>query len=446
VCDSLFSLEMQPSDAVPRQCLKRTSGAPMVKDSMQTLLAVVLTVLMIAAPAAWTPALWAQDQQTPPPDQTPDSKKTPPPDPKVANPPNPNDLPDPDELMPPDARQKPADQPADQPAPQPGQSAPAPGPGGANPPQGQKHVQAPISVTTTNVLVPVTVKDSAGNIVGDLRKEDFRLFQDGTEVPIGFFSSDAYPLSAVILLDNDLSTKPAEQVQKSIESISAAFGPNDEAAIMAYDEYPNMLQDFTFNNDALFAKLKHTTIGSSMAVDDEGPMTSGPVINGQSQETGVHPRWHGREATKCLDDAVYAAAKALAPRGRNRRKIIFLVADGTNSRHNKVAFETVVQLLLKSDILVYTISVGNALLKHETSRLVKYPSETGGDSYFASKERDLDRVYSTLTEEARNEYTIAFVPKPNKTPEGYHPIEVRIERPGLHVLAREGYFDQSLQP
>ena len=55
----------------------------MVKDSMQTLLAVVLSVLMIAAPAVGTPAVGAQDQQTPPPAQAPDSKKTPPPDPKV---------------------------------------------------------------------------------------------------------------------------------------------------------------------------------------------------------------------------------------------------------------------------------------------------------------------------------------------------------------------------
>jgi len=416
----------------------------MVKDSMQTLLAVVLSALLIAAPAMWAPALWAQDQKsdqqtTPPPAQAPDSKKTPPPDPKLSSPADPNALPDPDELMPPDAKPKPADQPVEQPAPQPGQAA-------NNPPQGQKRGQAPISVQTNLVLVPVTVKDSAGNIVGDLTQNDFRVFQDGVEVTIKNFASDAVPLSAVILLDNDLSTKPAEQVQKSIESISAAFGPNDEAAIMAYDEYPEMLQDFTFNNDALFAKLKHTTIGSSLPVDDEGPMTSGPVINGQSQDTGVHPRWHGHEATKCLDDAVYAAAKVLAPRGRNRRKIVFLVADGTNSRHNKVAFETVVQFLLKSDVLVYSISVGNALLKHETGRLVKYPSETGGDSYFAGKERDLERVYSTLTEEARNEYSITFTPRPNKTPEGYHPIEVRVERPGLHVLAREGFFDQSLQP
>jgi VWFA-related protein len=413
----------------------------MVKDNMQTLLAVVLSVLLIGSPV-----IWAQDSQnTAPPAQAPDSKKTPPPDPKLSSPPDPNALPDPDELMPPDLKQNPpADQPPDQPAPQPGQSAP--GQGATNPRPGQRHGQTPIRVTTNEVLVPVTVKDSAGNIIGDLTQQDFRIFQDGIEEPIRFFSSDSFPLSAVILLDNDLSTKSADQVQKSIESISAAFGPNDEAAIMAYDQYPEMLQDFTFNNDALFAKLKHTTIGSSLPMDDEGPMTSGPVINGESQDTGVHPRWHGRETTKCMDDAVYAAAKALAARGRNRRKIVFLVADGTNSRHNKVAFDTVVQFLLKSDILVYTISVGNALLKKETSRLVKYPSETGGDSYYAGKQRDLERAYTTLTEEARNEYTIAFIPKPTKTPEGYHPIEVRVERPGLHVLAREGFFDQSLQP
>ena len=417
----------------------------MLKDSTQTMLAMVLSILLVAAPASSA----QNSPDTPPPAQAPDSKKpAPAPDPKLNSPKDPNDLPDPDELMPPDANQQPAQAP-DQPAPQPGagQPTPAAGQGTTNPPQGQKRGPTPvISTTTRMVLVPVTVKDSSGAIIGDLSQKDFRVFQDGVEVAIGNFYSEAVALSAVVVLDNDLSTKAAEQVQKSIESISAGFGPNDEAAIMAYDEYPELLQDFTFNNDALFAKLKHTELGSTLPVDDEGPMTSGPVINGQSQETGVHPRWHGHETTKCLDDAVYAAAKLLSTRGRNRRKIVFLVADGTNARHNKVGFETVVQYLLKFDIQVYTISVGNALLKKETGRLTKYPSETGGDSFYAAKERDLERVYSTLTEEARNEYTIVFAPKQIKTLEGYHPIEVRVERPGLHVLAREGFFDQSLQP
>jgi len=48
-------------------------------------------------------------------------------------------------------------------------------------------------------------------------------------------------------------------------------------------------------------------------------------------------------------------------------------------------------------------------------------------------------LYSTVTEEARNQYTLAYVPQINTGGE-YHAIEVRVERAGLHVNARQGYY------
>ncbi len=66
-----------------------------------------------------------------------------------------------------------------------------------------------IVIRTENVIVPVTVKDNRGQLVGDLQKEDFRVFVDGVEQKILGFSSNAVPLSAVVLIDNDLEQKQA---------------------------------------------------------------------------------------------------------------------------------------------------------------------------------------------------------------------------------------------
>ena len=82
-----------------------------------------------------------------------------------------------------------------------------------------------IIVPTYTVIVPVTVKDSHGQLVGDLQKNDFRVFSDGVEQKIRQFSSEPVPLSAVVLIDNDLDQRQESQVQKSLTSISAGFGP-----------------------------------------------------------------------------------------------------------------------------------------------------------------------------------------------------------------------------
>ncbi|MGB0036422.1 MAG: VWA domain-containing protein [Candidatus Acidiferrales bacterium] len=306
--------------------------------------------------------------------------------------------------------------------------------------------RAQIKVRTDLVIVPVTVKNRQGQLIGDLQRDEFRVFEDGVEQQIIYFTSDPFPLSAVILIDNNLSQKSAEQVQKSLESIAAGFGPNDEAALVVYDEFPETISDFSFNNDDLFTQLKRLEIGSHMpGVVVDGPMTAGPVINGQSQQPGGNIGGGAPiiTETKDIDDALYAAGEMLKGRGRDRRKIIFLISDGNNSKHNKHHFESVVQLLLNSDVSVYSISVGHAFLQHETARLEKYAAFTGGDSFYAGKQRDLERLYSAVTEEARNQYTLTFNPQDVDRKKDYHTLEVRVRRADLDVSAREGYYESA---
>lgn len=337
--------------------------------------------------------------------------------------------------------------PAVPPAPQQGSSqprAPAEGPQhpGAVPPS---DTNARIKTRTELVLVPVTVKTKDGKLIEDLRRDDFRVFDDGVEQQIVLFSSDPFPLSAVILIDDDLNSKSAAQVQKSLTAIAAGLGPSDEAAIVTYDQYPNVISEFSFNNDFVFTQLKRLEINSHFPGSVGGPFAAGPMINNQSQATGVPEIGARKESQdKCLDDAIYSAGEMLKGRGRDRRKIIFLISDGNNSRHNQHSLEETLSLLLQNDISVYSISVGHALLQHQTGRLEKYSDGTGGDTFFAGNALDLGRLYSHVTEQARNQYTLTFSPKGADPNKDYHTLEVRVRRPELEIRAREGYYTSAI--
>ena len=338
--------------------------------------------------------------------------------------------------------------PVQTPQPQTGQSQPAPPPPAPqqNPKQGSE-TRAILKVRTNLVIVPVTVKNRDGQLIGDLQKDEFRVFCDNVEQQIVYFTSDPYPLSAVVLIDDDLSIKSADQVQKSLTAISGGFGPNDEVALVTYDQFPTTVSEFSFNNDLLFTQLKRLDLHSHYPGSPVGgPLTSGATANGRSLETGA-PTTLGvqqQKQDKDMDDAVYAAGEMLKSRGRDRRKIIFLISDGNNSHSNEHTLDQTLQLLLKSDISVYSISVGHALGQKESTRLERYATSTGGDTFYAGRDRGLENLYASVTEQARNQYTITFQPQDTDRSKDLHSIEVRVRRPDLDVTARQGYYQSGL--
>jgi hypothetical protein len=60
--------------------------------------------------------------------------------------------------------------------------------------------------------------------------------------------------------------------------------------------------------------------------------------------------------------------------------------------------------------------------------------------YYAAKKESLQDLYSRITEEARNEYTLAYVPQETNKAKDYHDVEVRVKREGLTILTRNRYY------
>ena len=149
----------------------------------------------------------------------------------------------------------------------------------------------------------------------------------------------------------------------------------------------------------------------------------------------------GSRPTKALDDAIYSSAALLHDRDVARRKAILLITDGINGEQfNQHTYEQTLETLVRDNVSVYIVAVGAKSSRRRFSRLVKYSGESGGDIYYAAKSNTMEKLYSRITEQARHEYTLAYVPRGNNRNSSYHVVDVRTTREGLYVQTRHGYY------
>jgi Ca-activated chloride channel family protein len=316
--------------------------------------------------------------------------------------------------------------------------------------------QAKIVVNSNLVVLPVTVKDRSGVLVPDLRKDEFRVFEDNVEQNIDVFTSEAFPLSLVILIDNDLKDKDAAQVQASLDAIIGGLSAEDEAMVCRFDQFFHQGKGFTRDQDKLSTELKRTHLDDEPSVGPPSSPFSGPSINNHSATDAStidrSTQILKGQPTKALDDAVFAAAQLLHDRPRSRRKVIVLISDGVNGKKfNKFKYDDVMKVLLRENIAVYSVAVQSAYLDRRispldrtVSPLIRYADHSGGEVYHATKEQSFEEFYRRLTEEARYQYTIAYMPRGTDRASDYHTLEVRVKRDGLNIKTREGYYTGSL--
>jgi VWFA-related protein len=322
-------------------------------------------------------------------------------------------------------------------------SAPPPS---SDPSQGTQGKAPIIRSNVEEVIVPVTVKDRSGNLVADLKKDEFRVFEDNVEQKITDFKTDPFPISMIVLIDNDLGKKDEDQVEPSLVSIVGGMATTDEAFICRFDQYFHEGKGFTRDQDKLVTELQRTVLTSHSSTPPSGDPFGGPTIN-NAPAPGAPPfdtqsmlAIKG-QPTKALDDAVYSAAMLLKDRdSKKRRKIILLISDGQNgAKFNTHKYDEVLTELLRQSITVYSVATGSDYFNRKFTRLSKYSHDTGGDIFYGAKQDSFSDFYARITEEARNQYTLTYSPR-NDRKVDYHTIEVRVRREGLTVLARQGYY------
>ena len=157
--------------------------------------------------------------------------------------------------------------------------------GGANRPAGEKssddnNATAPtgpeevdagdvIKVDTTLVTLPVSVMDRSGKYIPNLRKEDFRLWEDGIEQSVAFFSAVDKPFSVVLMLDTSGSTRfRIEEIQDAAITFVNQLRSDDRVMVVSFDEQIQVLADFTSDRSRLRDAIRQTHTGGGTKLYD----------------------------------------------------------------------------------------------------------------------------------------------------------------------------------
>jgi VWFA-related protein len=318
-----------------------------------------------------------------------------------------------------------------------------------------------ISKSVNFVMVPVSVKDGSGRPVYGLAKDNFSILENGVKQPLKYFTSDPFAISAAIVIDVGLPDIALKKVQETFNALIGAFSEYDEVAIYTFSDNIKQRQDFASalgeRTATTLRQIRVQQGRSGGASTVEGPMVSGPTVNGQVFNPGDPSQQHTTsvaniEPPHTLNDAILRAAIDLSRRPRERRKVIFIISDGREDR-SSASYNDVLKVLLSNEVQVYALGVDSAampayskLSKVRLPRqpygniLPKYANATGGELVKGFGEMAIEQAYAKLMDDARNQYTIGYT-SPATLSTAYRNIEVRVSADtSVKVYARDGYY------
>ncbi len=322
-----------------------------------------------------------------------------------------------------------------------------------------------IRVLSKLVVTPVTVIDPRGEFVYDLTEKDFEVLDNGVPQHLESFDSVARPVALVIVIQTSRSVEALLDQIHPLGSVFSALvlGPKGQAAVLTYNDRVHVAQDFSDDSDQLATTLRRIApegVGSrlndalmrAVALLERRPKTERRIIvafsdgydSGSETDTKeVIRRATGSEVTiyglgfNPVEGLLSRRPELSAP-GPLAANVTRPLPPGgvpTPSASANV-YDTPVPIV---DIVTATGEVIRSALA--SSLLEYYAGYTGGVFYKHWKKKALEDQLSRIATEIHSQYELAYVPDTLKQG-GFHKIDVKVNRPGLKVRARAGYFYQ----
>lgn len=268
-----------------------------------------------------------------------------------------------------------------------------------------------IRVDVGVVRVPVTVRGPLGNPVPGLQREHFRVFENDTERPIRYFSSQDSPVSIGILLDTSGSMNPKlRETRDAVSRLLRTAAAGDEYFLIAFADRPRMRSDIGRDANEILRTL---------------------------------PRLRASGWTALLD-ALDLGLRTIK-RASNSRKALLLISDGADNRSRLTQTE-LENHIRESDTCVYALAVfDEQQSEHNLRLLADLTEETGGIMLTAHTAMDLPGSIEQLARHIRNHYVLGYTPE---TPyDGrYRRVNVQLVLPDadtMTVSSRAGYYAPS---
>jgi len=306
-----------------------------------------------------------------------------------------------------------------------------------------------IRVDTTLVTIPVSVMDRDGRYIPNLRKEDFRIWEDDIEQDVAFFASVDKPFSVVLMLDTSPSTQfRLEEIQEAAITFVNQLRPDDKVMVVSFNEDVKVLSEFTTDRSRLQRAIDRASTNSGTSLYD----AVDSVINQYLSRT-------------------------------SGRKAIVLFTDGVDTTSGNASYESTVMDAQELDALIYpvqyntagdmgqsmpspsvTIDVFGQILggifgggggrnrggrrprgtsrgDYEVGRryLEELANSTGGREYRADSLQNMSYAFANVAEELRRQYSIGYYPKRAAHAGERRMIRVRSRQPNLAVRSRDSY-------
>jgi VWFA-related protein len=332
--------------------------------------------------------------------------------------------------------------------------------------------QAKIGVSVALVNTPVTVRDSKGQMIHNLDAKDFRVTDNGVQQRILHFDMGGDPLSLVVLVETSSRTGTfLPQVRKAgIVITQTVMGSTGEAAVVAFNDSVDKLQDFTANADKIENTFTHLEAGTSGSKLYDAMAVGIEMLSGQPQPTADKP---GRrrvmlilsEATDVGSDTPFGAVLRQAQLANvtiysvglstTRAELRATPRDNTPHPTPPGTFGTppmpgTVQTPETDAARYGSGDLTQAIVwavQHVKDRINGNPLElaaagTGGEHVATFKDRAIEKAIDGIGGELHSQYSLSYAPT-GTNDAGYHEIKVAISKNGSdnwNVRSRPGYY------
>ena len=314
------------------------------------------------------------------------------------------------------------------------------------------------------VIAPITVRNASGEMVLDLAKNNFRVFDNGTEQNIDHFDLGGEPFSIVLAVETSSHIDALmPQVRKTgIIFTQTVMGQTSEAAVIGYDDSVLLLHGLTTDPDAIqrvINNLREGTDGSrvydamakGISILEKRPAARRRilVVMGEARDTGSENKLgEVLRRAELANVTIYsiglsttmaelrakpsqAQPPGIGPPGTYPTPL----PPGTlQTPDNEAAVYGNMDLM---GLAVWLLKTGENAVGPNS--LAVASKATGGLHVNTLKDRSIEKAMDEIGGELHAQYSISYRPKDDE-PSGYHEIKITVDRPNVTVRTRPGYY------
>lgn len=297
-----------------------------------------------------------------------------------------------------------------------------------------------ISIETTEVMLPVSVRDASGRLVTALTRDDFRVFEDDQLQPLRDLALREVPVDAILMIDGSSSTaRNLDDFRKAAEAFSARLASADRISLIQFDDTVRLLQDWTSSRFQLKRALMRITPGMFTRFYDALALAAKDQYGSSTSRRAVIVFTDGIDSGRGA--SLESAARALF----EAQVTVYVVSNTEISRAAKLAD---LDSLMQGDqstqrfnkLQIDDLRLGLQALDQSEQILEKLTSATGGRLYKPRSFDALESTYAEVAEELRQQYALYYTPLNKKREGEFRRVRVETTNPTHQTRTRRGYF------